>query len=198
MKSVEIGTGDPAREYTEPEKQRLSENLRRLTKRLHSNAFSARRISLELLRELHAELFCEVRGHAGKTRGPGFGSEYLTFGPHRSAARDQVPRRLQSLVVEAEAGCDRVCRLVAEEGHADEAYRLAASVHAKFINIHPFEDGNGRTGRSLMNLILIRLGYPAVAIEAVRDEYYLVLNAFHVHLDIRPLADFLVRLSTPG
>lgn len=198
MKSVEIGTGDPAREYTEPEKQRISENLRRLTKRVHSNELSARRISLELLRELHAELFCEVRGHAGKTRGPGFGAEYLNFGPHRSAAREQVPRRLEKLIAEAEVECDRVCRLVAKEAHAAAAYRLAASVHAQFINIHPFEDGNGRTGRSLMNLILVRLGYPPLAIEAVRDEYNLVLNEFHARQDLEPLADFLVRLSTLG
>lgn len=100
-----------------------------------------------------------MRGHAGRTRGPGFGAEYLKFGPHSSAAREQVPRRLQNLIVEAEAGCDRVARLAAEDGHAHEAFLLAASVHAQFINIHPFEDGNGRTGRSLMNLILVRLGY---------------------------------------
>ena len=49
-----------------------------------------------------------------------------------------------------------------------------------------------------MNLILVRLGYPPIAIEAVRDEYYLVLNEFHSRQDIGPLADFLVRLSMPG
>ena len=48
----------------------------------------------------------------------------------------------------------------------------AAEAHCRFVGIHPFRDGNGRTGRLLMNLLLLRVGYPVVVISnAQRAEY---------------------------
>ena len=41
---------------------------------------------------------------------------------------------------------------------------FAFIAHRRLVNIHPFNDGNGRTARLLMNLILIRGGYPPVAV----------------------------------
>lgn len=42
--------------------------------------------------------------------------------------------------------------------------RIASDAHFKLVNIHPFNDGNGRTARLLMNLILILNGYPMTVI----------------------------------
>lgn len=42
--------------------------------------------------------------------------------------------------------------------------RYAALAHYKLVDIHPFTDGNGRTSRLIMNLILLRSGYPPVII----------------------------------
>ncbi|WP_010261900.1 Fic family protein [Treponema primitia] len=54
---------------------------------------------------------------------------------------------------------------------------LAAWVHYKLVYIHPFIDGNGRTARLLMNLILITHGYPpAVILNVDRKKYYRVLK----------------------
>jgi Fic family protein len=58
---------------------------------------------------------------------------------------------------------------------------LAASLaHREFVRIHPFIDGNGRTARLLMNLILFRAGYPITIIPPVlRSEYISFLKLGH-------------------
>ena len=57
---------------------------------------------------------------------------------------------------------------------------LAAIFYEKFERIHPFYDGNGRTGRMLSNLILIQNNYPPLIIEnSKRNKYYEVLNSGH-------------------
>jgi Fic family protein len=54
---------------------------------------------------------------------------------------------------------------------------LAALAHYKLVHIHPFIDGNGRTARLLMNLILIQNGYPpAVILNIDRKRYYKALK----------------------
>jgi Fic family protein len=45
--------------------------------------------------------------------------------------------------------------------------------HFRLVSIHPFTDGNGRTARLLMNLLLIRAGYPPIAIRPVDRKTYL-------------------------
>lgn len=45
---------------------------------------------------------------------------------------------------------------------------LAATAHHRLVDIHPFLDGNGRTARLLMNLILVNQGYPVVSIPPIR------------------------------
>jgi len=79
---------------------------------------------------------------------------------------------------------------------------IAALAHFKLVSIHPFVDGNGRTSRLLMNLLLLQAGYPfaiiknesrAAYINALEkaqltqnldDFYMIVLNALEVSMDI--------------
>lgn len=68
----------------------------------------------------------------------------------------------------------------------------AARVHYDLVAIHPFIDGNGRTSRLLMNLLLLRSGYPAALIPvSQRARYYTVLEAANGG-DLEPFEGFIV------
>lgn len=64
----------------------------------------------------------------------------------------------------------------------------AAAFHHRFVYIHPFVDGNGRTARLLMNLILMQHGYPpAVIRQQDRVQYYEALRSADESGSIEPL-----------
>lgn len=57
----------------------------------------------------------------------------------------------------------------------DQPVKIAADAHYELVTIHPFIDGNGRTARLLMNLILLQAGYPAAVIK--KEERLKYLNS---------------------
>lgn len=67
----------------------------------------------------------------------------------------------------------------------------AAMVHALFVNIHPFIDGNGRVARLLMNLALLQAGYNITIIPpVVRTDYIRALQKSN-HNDFKPFINFI-------
>lgn len=76
-----------------------------------------------------------------------------------------------------------------QEGHP---VKIAADAHFKLANIHPFRDGNGRTARLLMNLILLMHGYPmAVIRNEDRIEYLASFDMARENNNMDPFYDIV-------
>lgn len=70
---------------------------------------------------------------------------------------DEVPEKMQELLNWLNAGLDRIH---GKKKNAPHPLLLAFEFHLRFLTIHPFMDGNGRTARMLTNLVLVSCGYP--------------------------------------
>lgn len=76
-----------------------------------------------------------------------------------------------------------------EERSADNLTpsQLAALFHYRFIRIHPFEDGNGRIARLLMNFILASFGYPMLVVRSrMKNDYLDALHATDLQVGPEP------------
>lgn len=76
---------------------------------------------------------------------------------------------------------------------AQRRIEALAGLHNQFERVHPFLDGNGRTGRLLLNLMLIRLGYPPVIIYTRDRSRYLNALRSADGGDLGPLGELLAR-----
>jgi len=70
-----------------------------------------------------------------------------------------------------------------------------AELHARFERIHPFLDGNGRAGRLVMNLLLLRRGFPPAIIRKRDRARYLANMRKADHGDVGPLAELIARAA---
>jgi Fic family protein len=74
----------------------------------------------------------------------------------------------------------------------DSVLKTAAYLHAKFEYIHPFADGNGRVGRTLLNYYLLTRGEPPLIIyDEDKDRYYRALESYDSNEELEPLFGFL-------
>lgn len=72
------------------------------------------------------------------------------------------------------------------------AIERIARFHLEFEGIHPFIDGNGRTGRLVMNLDLIRCGYPPINVKfADRRRYYDAFDAYYRDGDVTAMINLI-------
>lgn len=87
---------------------------------------------------------------------------------HYYATPEETPLKMQNLM-----GWLKKTMIQKEE----HPLIIASVFHHRFVSIHPFDDGNGRLSRLLMNLILMKYGFPPVVIKMKnRMEYYAALS----------------------
>ena len=81
------------------------------------------------------------------------------------------------------------CNLTKDKRHPIER---AALFHLNFEGIHPFIDGNGRTGRLILNLMLMQCGYPPVNIKfADRKRYYDCFDSYYRESNSAPMVSMV-------
>lgn len=90
---------------------------------------------------------------------------FITGTDHTPPGAIDVPSRMSDLIKWAKNNKNKL--------HIVE---FATIFHHKFVHVHPFEDGNGRTGRLLINIFLMQYGFPLVIIQKNdRQKYYRAL-----------------------
>lgn len=122
-------------------------------------------ISKETILLLHQMLIGGIDDSiAGRFRKKG---EYVRVGTHIAPAPEHVERMIESIIVEYSSDL------------ATYFVDKIAKFHLDFETIHPFNDGNGRIGRELVNFQLIRLGLPSIIIrDKEKKEYYKAFNDY--------------------
>lgn len=109
--------------------------------------------------ELHGILFLGFCEGAGSYRN---GKVYIEGRDYMPPPAFEVPQLMAELLDWLRRNPDEL-----------RPIELAAIFHHRLVAIHPFDDGNGRVGRLLMNLVLIKNGYPLTVIKTVdRRRYY--------------------------
>lgn len=121
------------------------------------------KFSKELILNLHREIMREIDPNAGLFR--------------RTQVRILGTNHIPPNYLKVEKLIDDLIDWYYANEKKIAAWLLAATVHFQIAHIHPFADGNGRTARLLMNLVLMQKGYPpAVILHVDRKKYYRVLR----------------------
>ncbi len=126
--------------------------------------------------EITKNTSCRIQGHFRDTQVRIIGSEWKPPEPVK------VPTLIETMIGEYKP-----------LKHGLHPVELAAWLHNKIAQIHPFSDGNGRTARLVMNWILMKNGFPPVIIDVRNKEQYYKMIEEADKGDHKPFAVFLAQ-----
>jgi len=159
-----------------------AKNLARVSEymRMHVKTLS---LDKETILILHKMLITGINDSiAGRFR---TAYEYVRVGTHIAPAPEHIERMVESAF--AEYASD----------HETYALDKVARFHLEFEHIHPFNDGNGRIGRVLMNWQLLQLGYPSLIIrDKEKHLYYASFPTYRDKKDAKPMEKVLTLALT--
>lgn len=135
-------------------------------------------ISEHLIKTLHSLIIQEINKEiAGKYRNK---DVFITGADHTPPSALEIPAQMNELIKWARKNHTKMYPV-----------EFSAILHHKLVHIHPFEDGNGRTGRLIMNIFLMKHGFPLSIIQKNdRQKYYRVLSMAD-NGNYKPLINFV-------
>ncbi|MDD4565849.1 MAG: Fic family protein [Eubacteriales bacterium] len=162
------------------------QNLKDCVDLILESVAERRRIDIDLIKKFHFALTkytYDERRYIDNEERPGEFKkhDYITGINEVGAAPEEVEQELLELTDE-----------IQNDYPLNNVITVGAYFHLKFENIHPFADGNGRTGRALLNYFLILNGHPPVCIyDEDKRQYIEALRIYDTNVDISPMEEFL-------
>lgn len=138
------------------------ENHKQAFERMASHLINDELLSVTIIKEIHADLTDRLqydRGQFKKSENMIVGAEFQTASPA------ETPLLVAQLVDNLQYRLDNAKT-------NDDKLLVILDTHIQFERIHPFSDGNGRTGRMIMMYSLLQEGFPPIIIEKETKAQY--------------------------
>lgn len=154
-----------------------AKNLARVVEYMREKAKVAD-VNKEIILFLHNMLIATIRDEiAGRFRASG---EYVRVGNYVAPPPDHLEKMIEQVIGEFNSD------------HQLYFIEKIAKFHLEFENTHPFNDGNGRIGRELINWQLIRFGFPPIIIRnKEKSDYYDSFTIYRDKKNLKPMAKII-------
>lgn len=159
--TLPISSGATVREFYE------IENHKQAFDHMINHLVNEDKLSIELIKEIHSDLTDRLQHDKGffkKNENMIIGAEFQTSSPA------ETPMLISQLI-------DNLNYRLEYAETKEDKLKAILDTHIQFERIHPFSDGNGRTGRMIMNYSLLQEGFPPLIIEKETKAQYVELLA---------------------